>query len=225
MPEFLQKAIFVLVPMFLSLTVHEYAHARTAYALGDRTAAAMGRMTLNPLSHIDLFGTIILPLLAIWGGGPFFGWAKPVPINPLMFSRRVRMKTGLLLTAAAGPASNLVFALLMAFGINLFAALKPEWSLTDNTLSQFLWIVFQINIVLAVFNFIPVPPLDGSRVLTGLLPDRLAAAYSYLERNPIFIIVIFAVLITQAGRLISGPVTALAKLLLSLTEPLVRLLT
>jgi Zn-dependent protease len=223
MANMLREAVFVLVPMILSLTVHEYAHARSAWALGDDTAASMGRMNLNPLSHIDVFGTIVLPLLAIWGGGPFFGWAKPVPINPVRFSHRMRMKTGILLTAAAGPASNLLFALVVGFGLNLALALRPDEAMAHGTLFQLGLFTYQINIVLAVFNFIPVPPLDGSRVLAGLLPDRLAERYAYLERNPIFVILAFAILITQAGRFLAGPVNALAGLLLSITAPLARL--
>ena len=112
--ELIQQTISVLVPMILSLSVHEYAHARAAFALGDDTAASMGRMTLNPLSHIDLFGTIILPMIAIVSGsGFFFGWAKPVPISPVRFTRRISMKLGVLITAAAGPISNVAFAFVL----------------------------------------------------------------------------------------------------------------
>ena len=217
-PNLLREAIFVLVPMILSLSVHEYAHARVAYALGDDTASLAGRMNLNPLSHIDLFGTILLPLLAIWGGGPFFGWAKPVPINPVRFTRHVRMKTGVLLTALAGPVSNILFALVMGVGINLvvrWSSDEPGGGMT--ALLQLMWFTFRINVVLAVFNFIPVPPLDGSRVLVGLLPDALGQKYAYLERNPIFVILAFALLITQAGRVLAVPVNVLIRWLLLAT--------
>lgn len=209
-----QTAVLVLIPMILSLTVHEYAHARSAFALGDRTAAAMGRMTLNPLSHIDPFGTIFLPLLAIVGGGPFFGWARPVPINPVLFSRRIRMKTGILLTAAAGPASNLVLAFLIALGLTL--ARIADWSPPEPVFLLLLF-TFKINVVLAVFNLIPIPPLDGSRVLAGLLPDALARQYAYLERNPIFVLLAFAVLITQAGAILQVPIRLVENVILALT--------
>lgn len=213
MGEFILKAVMVLVPMILSLTVHEYAHARAAYFLGDDTARRMGRMTLNPLSHIDVFGTIVLPILAIWSGGPFFGWAKPVPINPLYFTHKIRMKTGILITAAAGPLSNIGFAFLLAFILNILSG----WGIGNATLIELVSYMFIINIVLAIFNLIPVPPLDGSKVLVGLLPDKLSYQYAYLERNPFFVIFAFAILITLAGKILNVPVKFLAKFILVLT--------
>jgi len=209
----LQQAVMVLVPMILSLTVHEYAHARSAFALGDDTASRVGRMNLNPMSHIDVFGTILLPLLSIVSGsGFFFGWAKPVPINPVQFTRKVRMKTGVLLTAAAGPLSNLLFALLIAVGFRAVVGLNlPEAVLT------LMIMTFKINVVLAVFNLIPVPPLDGSRVLAGLLPDSLGRRFAVLERNPMFVILAFAALIGFAGRLMSGLIDFVTRMLLMVT--------
>jgi Zn-dependent protease len=231
--EFLQQAVMVLVPMILSLTVHEYAHARSAFALGDDTAARMGRMNLNPLSHIDPLGTVLLPLLAIGTGAPFFGWARPVPVNPVMFTRRVRMKTGLLLTAAAGPASNVLFALvvaaayrgllaagvvhipfLMALGAGRSGALGGGGEAAVATLLGF---TFLVNVGLAVFNLLPVPPLDGSRVLLGLLPDSLGRHFEVLQRNPVFVLLGFAALIFFAGRILAWPVTQVALGLLFVT--------
>ncbi len=213
--DIVQQAIMVLVPMILSLSVHEYAHARAAYALGDDTASRMGRMNLNPMSHIDMFGTILLPVIAIASGsGFFFGWAKPVPINPVRLTRRFQMKTGVLLTAAAGPASNLMFAFLVAIGFRVVAYLNVQ---VPESLMTLLIMTFKINVVLALFNLIPVPPLDGSRVLVGLLPDSLGRKYAILESNPMFTLLAFGALIMFAGRLMAWPVEVVTRLLLLVT--------
>lgn len=215
----IQIAILVLVPMVLSLSVHEYAHARAAFALGDRTAAAMGRMTLNPLSHIDFFGTILLPLLAIISGAPFFGWAKPVPINPLGFSRRISIKTGLLLATAAGPMSNMA----LAFAMPALLYFRSAFSISaPEPILMFIYFMLKINIVLAIFNLIPIPPLDGSRILMGLLPNRFMPFFAYIERNPIISLVALALLVTQGAAILRVPVAYLETLLLSLAglEPL-----
>jgi Zn-dependent protease len=212
--EILEKAVMVLVPMILSLSVHEYAHARVAWALGDDTARRQGRLTLNPLSHIDPFGTLLLPILAIVSSsGFFFGWARPVPINPVQFTRRLRMKTGVLLTAAAGPASNILFAFVIGFLLNLMISA----GFSSRPVLELMIVTLQINVVLAIFNLLPVPPLDGSRVLVGLLPDRLSAYVEYLERNPMFVILAFAVLIMGAGRVLAGPIDFVLKGILHLT--------
>lgn len=166
------KAVMVLVPMILSLTVHEFAHAAAAKYLGDDTAERAGRLNLNPVSHIDPIGTVALPMmLLLVGGGFFFGWAKPVPVNPARFNRRVTIRTGMMITAAAGPAANLVLATLcqatLAVGFHsnaLGAYPEPVLALLMRMLA--------INVGLAIFNMIPVYPLDGQKVLVGLLkPD------------------------------------------------------
>jgi len=111
--DFLFKAIVFIVPMILSLSIHEYAHARIAYLLGDDTASRMGRMTLNPLSHIDLVGTLIIPLVAAFAGGlPLIGWAKPVPVTPVRFTRKMSMRAGMAVVAVAGPLSNFLLAMI-----------------------------------------------------------------------------------------------------------------
>lgn len=162
------------VPVMLSLSVHEWAHAASAYKLGDDTAARMGRMTLNPISHIDPVGTLLLPALQVIStGSVLFAWAKPVPVNPANFSRRVTMSQGNVIVSAAGPASNLVLALIAAIALGV--SFRFGWG--SEAVLHFLGSMFILNIGLAVFNLLPVPPLDGSKVLHGLLPRGAAAAY------------------------------------------------
>jgi Zn-dependent protease len=158
--------------MILSLTVHEWAHAFSAYKLGDDTAAREGRLTLNPLVHIDPLGTILLPLL-----GVPFGWAKPVPINPARFTRRVTLRMGVVYTAAAGPLSNLVLVVLCAVAYGLALRFAGGSLGLGTPLTLLLTTSIMLNIALAVFNMLPIPPLDGSRVVDGLLPHRFEAQW------------------------------------------------
>jgi Zn-dependent protease len=162
-----------LIPLILSLTVHEWAHAYSAFRLGDDTASRQGRLTLNPIPHIDPIGTILCPLLGI----PF-GWAKPVPVNPLRFRRDVPMRTGMMITAAAGPLSNLCLAILCAVGYGLLL----RFAVPPSGVDELLIIALRLNLALFIFNFIPVPPLDGSRIVDGLLPYRLRAQWEQLQQ-------------------------------------------
>ncbi|HEY0839188.1 MAG TPA: site-2 protease family protein [Vulgatibacter sp.] len=174
MDNLLPNLVFWFVPVLLSLTVHEWAHAASANALGDDTARRMGRMTLNPIAHIDPLGTLILPVMQILlSGMVMFAWAKPVPVNPVQFTRKISMRKGHVLVSAAGPASNLVIALVAAVSLGLCIRLgtAPE------AFVFLMQALFGLNIALAVFNLLPVPPLDGSHVLRGLLPVRSAMAY------------------------------------------------
>jgi Zn-dependent protease len=172
--NWLASRVMIMVPVILSLSVHEWAHAYTAFRLGDDTAARMGRLTLNPIAHIDPIG-LLLPLM-----GVPFGWAKPVPINISRFDRSVDLRTGLILTAAAGPISNLVLAL----GATLLMGLGVRFGLVEmgGLMAAFSELFILINLVLALFNMLPIPPLDGSRVFDGLCPDALRPAWNAFAR-------------------------------------------
>lgn len=157
--------IFQLLVFLFSVMIHEIAHGYAAERLGDPTARNEGRLTLNPIKHIDPVGSIFLPLILVLSGSPIvFGWAKPVPYNPDMLKNP---RTGAAKIAAAGPAANLVLA--AAFGLIL--RLIPHTGYTDPVIAQLFAIVIAVNILLAVFNLVPIPPLDGSKVLFAFLPN------------------------------------------------------
>ena len=163
--------IFALV---LSLGVHEYAHARAALVQGDTTAKDQGRLTLNPIAHIDLVGTVVLPLVLLFSSGMMFGWAKPVPVDP----RRLRnQRYGYMMVAAAGPAANLVLCFLAALVPPLWFSLSGDVPRGDHMLLELCRPLMLINALLAVFNMLPVHPLDGGAVFAALLPDVLREKY------------------------------------------------
>lgn len=177
------------IAFFLALTVHEFSHALAAFYLGDRTAEYEGRLTLNPLAHIDLFGTIILPLILILtNAGIVFGWAKPVPVN---YYNLKDQKWGPALVSLAGPAANFLFCVFAIIVWNIIKAYLPLGS--ENLLVQFIYLLILVNIVLMVFNLIPIYPLDGSKLLFALLPDRLENVKIFLERNGILILIVFII--------------------------------
>lgn len=191
-PMFWLFAVMNLIVFILSLTVHEYAHARVAFALGDDTAARLGRMTLNPISHIDPIGTILLPIIGS-AGLPVIGWAKPVPVQPNRLTRKLSMRTGMALVSIAGPLSNLLlaFTCTAAFWLVFDSGLIPR--LGDENLLQTLQgllvrLIFA-NVGLAIFNLLPVPPLDGHRLLPRSLDwlTELLARYSFI----VFMLLIF----------------------------------
>lgn len=208
-PDLLRNLALVLVPMILSLSVHEFAHAAVAAFLGDDTAERQGRYTLNPISHIDPIGTLLLPaLLVLSGSGLFFGWAKPVPFNPVNFKRGIRMKHGILLTAIAGPLSNLVLAVLSA-------ALLAVIPANDATSALLHTMVF-LNVALFFFNLLPIPPLDGSKVAYGLLPDSANGLLRAVEKHRWVVPVLFLFVFLFAGRIIGAPIMWVSQALFNL---------
>lgn len=204
--DFVFRAVLVLVPVILSLAVHEYAHALVADSLGDDTPRLMGRLTLNPASHVDLVGSILIPLLGMFTGF-YFGWAKPVMVNPVRIRRSIRMGTGHMLIAVAGPLANLLLVLLAVLlyvlGKHVLGSLFPEPLLA--LLGSLAW----INLILALFNLLPIPPLDGSRLLLWLLPhsaERLAHSFQVVAPI-IFIAIVFkgsVVLTPLIGGMVQG---------------------
>ncbi len=180
MPEFFALSIVVLL---FSVIVHEVMHGLVALKFGDHTAERAGRLTLNPIPHIDLFGTILLPGLLILTGSPIlFGWAKPVPVNPLNFSN---LRKGELAVSAAGILSNFALAAIAAVLYHLFASGQTPVILLD-----LLRFGAMINLVLGVFNLFPIPPLDGSKILMSQLPYKLAQSYAKIEPYGILILLI-----------------------------------
>jgi len=180
----IQKIVIYTLPVIFAITVHEAAHGYAAKHFGDMTAFNAGRITLNPLKHIDLFGTIILPALTVMLGGILFGWAKPVPVD---FRRLRNPKKDMLWVAAAGPASNFVmavfWALVMKFSVN-----APEAFVLPMALMAKAGVT--INIVLMVLNLLPLPPLDGGRIAVSLLPMKLARPFAQIERYGFIILII-----------------------------------
>ncbi len=212
------------LPVLIAITFHEAAHGFVARMRGDDTAWRLGRVTFNPLKHIDPFGTILLPaMLLIGSGGQFlFGFAKPVPVD---FSRLDRPRSDMVWVALAGPGINIVLALAAAILGHLVPVLPTfmaEWALFN------LVNAIQINVVLAVFNMLPLPPLDGGRVLVGLLPNRLAYALAQTERYGLFVLIGLIFLLPMLGRqigvdldmmrwLIGGPTAYIVDTILGLT--------
>lgn len=194
------KYIIIVAVLLFSVIVHEVAHGFVAYKRGDSTAKLLGRLTLNPISHIDIFGSIILPVILMLTGAPVFGWAKPVPIN--MYNLK-NPKTDMIFVSLAGITAN--FLLALCAGICMFV-IRTFFANVDIMVSMY--VIFQyvivVNIVLFIFNLVPIPPLDGSRVVLFMLPRELAQKYAQLERYGFWIILIL--LMTNILWKIIGPI-------------------
>ena len=207
----LLSIVIPLAIVLIALTIHEAAHAWTADKLGDPTARLLGRVSLNPIVHIDPIGTLLLPLLAAFSGLPIIGWAKPVPVNT---SRLQHPQRDFAIIAAAGPISNLLQAVIAAIVLRI---LWPEQGISpvtgESALLPILFLVIRINVLLALFNLIPVPPLDGGNVLAGLLPPETAQVF--VRMAPFGFLIPYALMFTgMLSAMIIPPADFLLGLLL-----------
>ncbi len=186
-----------LIPVLIfSMTLHELAHGLAAYRLGDPTAKMRGRLTLNPLKHLDPLGTFMFFITAAIPGGFIFGWAKPVPVSPYYFKSRQR---GMMLVGAVGPLTNFVLAIIFAVVLNLLAPVLDQPGSVREWLFTLLFLALQVNVVLGIFNLIPIPPLDGSRIVGGFLPKGAYEVWISFDRYGIFVIIILLFLINSSG--------------------------
>lgn len=216
----LQLAMFV-----PAIVLHEVSHGWVSYQLGDPTAKMRGRLSLNPIKHVDPFGTVLLPLLLWFGGGPIFGYAKPVPINPGYYKD---YRKGMMLTGLADPATNLTLAIVAGLGARLIVGAGNLFASggSDATIATLAWIFYafyffaQVNLVLMFFNLIPIPPLDGSRVLPLFLSDRALEAYHKIEQ---YGILIFFALLMLLPRIL--PFSPIGVYFDYTVRPILRLLT
>lgn len=195
----LLEGISRLIPLVLSLTVHEWAHAYSARKLGDDTAERQGRLTLNPVAHIDPIGTILMPLLS-----PIpFGWAKPVPFDPARFTRKLQMRTSVMIVAAAGPFANLVLALICIVTLGLLLRFEVD----NEAMYVLLQHGFTLNVILALFNMLPIRPLDGSSVVDRLIPRSLRPSWDrFSQYGPIVLLALIVLPYVTGVSLFRWPV-------------------
>jgi Zn-dependent protease len=201
---YIQTISIFALPIMFAIIIHEVSHGVVALQLGDDTAKRAGRLTLNPISHIDLFGTILLPAMLLFFHLPIFGYAKPVPVD---FSRLRGGRSGMVKVAAAGPVTNFVLAILSAFALR--GILHFHWTGSLGTavaqpLAQMALASVGINVVLGVFNLFPLLPLDGGRVLTGLLP--LSAARAFARTEPYGFLILLVLLYTDSVEAVINPI-------------------
>jgi Zn-dependent protease len=186
--EVIQQIFLWGIPLIFAIVLHEVAHGFVAFRLGDDTARRAGRLTLNPLKHIDPIGTVALPLLLILTKSPFvFGWAKPVPVN---FARLRPLRKGMLLVALAGPLSNFLQAIVWALVVKITLPAAAQGNALAALLFQMGQIGVGVNIMLMIFNLMPIPPLDGGRVIQALAPPQWAKALVHIERYGMLIVVV-----------------------------------
>ncbi|MCK5121532.1 MAG: site-2 protease family protein [Methylococcales bacterium] len=207
----IQRIVVWVLPVIFAITVHEVAHGWVAKKQGDKTALMLGRLTLNPFKHIDLLGTIIIPgLLLLSSTGFIFGWAKPVPVDPRNFKNP---KKSMAIVALAGPVANLLMAIMWALIARLGVIIEVE--VVSLPLIYMGVAGISINLVLALINLIPIPPLDGSRIVSGILPDKLAWQYNRLERFG-FVILLILLWSGGLGYILGNPMFYAQKLFFSL---------
>ena len=208
-----QRIVVWILPVIFAITVHEVAHGWVAKKYGDNTASILGRLTLNPIKHIDLFGTIILPgILLITGTGFIFGWAKPVPVDPRNFKNPLH---DMAIVALAGPVSNLLMAVVWALITRLGVTIGAGTEAISLPLIYTGVAGISINLVLALINLLPIPPLDGSRILTGILPSYWAWQYNRLERYG-FIILLLLLYTNLLGAILAYPMFVAQKVFFSI---------
>lgn len=207
MDELIRNIAVYALPVLFAITLHEAAHAYVAKHFGDNTAYAAGRMTLNPLNHIDPFGTIVIPVVLYLTTGFVFGYAKPVPID---FSRLRHPKRDMAWVALAGPAANFIMAFLWLVLAMLLAAFEVQEVFPHKVAQAGLW----TNLLIFAFNLVPIPPLDGGRIVTSLLPTRLAYKYARIEPYGFFIVL--ALVFLKVLNVFVVPLMLLAQYLLEL---------
>ncbi|HHB13363.1 MAG TPA: site-2 protease family protein [Chromatiales bacterium] len=204
-----QKFAVWALPVLFAITLHEVAHGWVARVFGDHTAEEQGRLSLNPLRHIDPIGTIVVPALLLFLGGFLFGWAKPVPVDP---RRMHHPRRDMAIVAAAGPAANLAMAVGWAVVARLGFALLEHWAWAAVPMILMGQAGIAINLILMVLNLLPLPPLDGGRILAGVVPPRVAYHLAQIEPYGLMVLVVLLAL-GWLGRLLSPPYTALYELI------------